>query len=79
MPSATPSSRLTAPDGAAALNADAAASPVLPTAAGSAVQAAPRCISSEQLLAGAAELQIEHHGALYRLRQTATGKLILTK
>jgi hemin uptake protein HemP len=36
-------------------------------------------ISSEQLLAGAQEVQIEHHGALYRLRQTSLGKLILTK
>ncbi len=36
-------------------------------------------ISSDQLLAGALEVQIEHRGALYRLRQTALGKLILTK
>ena len=36
-------------------------------------------ISSQQLLAGAKEVQIEHHGTLYRLRQTALGKLILTK
>ena len=36
-------------------------------------------VSSEQLFAGAAELQIEHRGALYRLKQTALGKLILTK
>jgi hemin uptake protein HemP len=37
------------------------------------------CITSEQLFAGAAEVQIEHHGALYRLRRTSLGKLILTK
>lgn len=36
-------------------------------------------ISSEVLLAGAQEVQIEHRGALYRLRQTSLGKLILTK
>ncbi len=36
-------------------------------------------ISSQQLLAGAKEVLIEHHGSLYRLRQTALGKLILTK
>ena len=40
--------------------------------------AVPR-ISSEQLMAGAKELLIEHHGTVYRLRQTALGKLILTK
>ena len=37
------------------------------------------CISSESLLAGATEVQIEHRGALYRLKQTSLGKLILTK
>jgi hemin uptake protein HemP len=36
-------------------------------------------ISSDELLAGAQEVQIEHRGALYRLRQTSLGKLILTK
>jgi hemin uptake protein HemP len=40
--------------------------------------AIPR-ISSEQLLAGSLEVLIEHRGALYRLRQTSLGKLILTK
>jgi hemin uptake protein HemP len=38
-----------------------------------------QCIPSEQLLAGAQEVQIDHHGTLYRLRQTSLGKLILTK
>ena len=41
--------------------------------------AAPRCIASGDLLAGAAEVQIEHQGVRYRLRQTRRGKLILTK
>lgn len=36
-------------------------------------------IASAQLFGGAAEVQIEHHGAVYRLKQTALGKLILTK
>lgn len=36
-------------------------------------------VTSAQLFAGAAEVQIEHFGAVYRLKQTALGKLILTK
>lgn len=39
----------------------------------------PRRISSAQVFRGATEVQIDHHGVLYRLRQTALGKLILTK
>jgi hemin uptake protein HemP len=38
-----------------------------------------RVISSDALFDGASELLIEHHGARYRLRHTALGKLILTK
>jgi len=44
--------------------------------------AAPRPgepIASETLFAGAREVQILHRGSLYRLKQTALGKLILTK
>lgn len=41
--------------------------------------AAPRRLASAQLLAGASELEIVHGDALYRLRVTALGKLILTK
>lgn len=41
--------------------------------------AVPR-VSSEQLFTGGAvELHIDHRGVLYRLKQTALGKLILTK
>jgi hemin uptake protein HemP len=40
---------------------------------------AVQAIRSDALFRGAAELQIEHRGSLYRLRQTALGKLILTK
>lgn len=36
-------------------------------------------VSSDALFAGADELEITHQGAQYRLRQTALGKLILTK
>ncbi len=36
-------------------------------------------IASESLFAGAREVLIEHPGSLYRLKQTALGKLILTK
>ena len=41
--------------------------------------APPRPIDSDRLFNGAAELLIDHHGVLYRLRRTALGKLILTK
>jgi hemin uptake protein HemP len=36
-------------------------------------------ITSQQLFAGAVEVHIDHFGAIYRLKQTALGKLILTK
>jgi hemin uptake protein HemP len=36
-------------------------------------------ITSDKLFAGALEVQIDHHGALYRLKKTSLGKLILTK
>jgi len=36
-------------------------------------------IASEALFAGAKEVQIVHRGSVYRLKQTALGKLILTK
>ena len=38
-----------------------------------------RAIASEALFAGAGEVRISHRGSLYRLKQTALGKLILTK
>jgi hemin uptake protein HemP len=38
-----------------------------------------RIIDSDALFAGHAEVRIEHRGAVYRLKQTALGKLILTK
>jgi hemin uptake protein HemP len=38
-----------------------------------------RSITSEQLFADFSEVQIAHGDAVYRLRQTSLGKLILTK
>ena len=65
-----------------AVAADGMAGPALPTA-GDALRAPPAPgalqITSEQLFAGALEVQIDHHGALYRLKKTSLGKLILTK
>ena len=42
-------------------------------------QATVRSITSEQLFADFPEVQIAHGDAVYRLRQTSLGKLILTK
>ena len=39
----------------------------------------PRRMTSDQLLEGANEVEIEHRGAMYRLRLTSLDKLILTK
>jgi hemin uptake protein HemP len=39
----------------------------------------PVRLSSQSLFSGAQEVEIDHHGAVYRLRLTALGKLILTK
>ncbi|MDN3986624.1 hemin uptake protein HemP [Zwartia vadi] len=38
-----------------------------------------RRVTSHSMFCGADELEIVHQGALYRLRQTSLGKLILTK
>ncbi len=38
-----------------------------------------RRLSSTQLLGGLDEVEIQHGGFVYRLRQTSLGKLILTK
>ena len=38
-----------------------------------------RRISSEDIFAGAIEVEIDHNGTLYRLRRTSMGKQILTK
>jgi len=36
-------------------------------------------LTSQELLAGRPEIEIEHDGAIYRLRLTKAGKLILHK
>lgn len=36
-------------------------------------------LSSQSLLGGQREIEIDHGGAVYRLRVTSLGKLILTK
>ncbi|HWA12167.1 MAG TPA: hemin uptake protein HemP [Burkholderiales bacterium] len=41
--------------------------------------AARRVTSTRELLGGRNEVQIEHNGEIYTLRQTSKGKLILTK
>lgn len=51
--------------------------PPAPAAGGGAGTRAP--ISSETLFGSASEVQIVHRGSIYRLKQTALGKLILTK
>lgn len=39
----------------------------------------PRRVDSDQLFDAARVVEIHHHGEVYRLRHTSTGKLILTK
>jgi hemin uptake protein HemP len=46
---------------------------------GAAAAAGPRRVASDDLFAGAVEVQIEHREQVYRLRRTSLGKLILTK
>ena len=67
---------------AAEVRADPAAAAALPStnaAARGAPAPAFRAIASEALFGGAGEVRISHRGSLYRLKQTALGKLILTK
>ena len=47
-------------------------------AEGGGTASSPR-YASEAIFGNATEVLIEHHGALYRLRRTSLGKLILTK
>ena len=41
--------------------------------------APPRVVNSEALMGGATQLAIRHNQSIYFLRQTRSGKLILTK
>ena len=58
-----------------------AADTAVPSPGGACGVSAPnfRAIASEALFGGAGEVRISHRGSLYRLKQTALGKLILTK
>jgi len=63
-------------------DAESRVAPAMATTAATATvtaTSAGRAIASEALFAGATEVQILHRGSLYRLKQTALGKLILTK
>lgn len=51
----------------------------VPALAATAVTGTVSRLPSQALFAGAQEVEIEHNGAVYRLRQTSLGKLILTK
>ena len=39
----------------------------------------PKIVTSDDLLGGGSEIQIDHKGMVYRLRVTRQDKLILTK
>lgn len=75
--------RRAGPSRAAAAPRPAMAAPREPSAAGqaapSAATPAPRRVASSQIFSGAHEIEIVHREQVYRLRQTALGKLILTK
>lgn len=62
-------------------SAERPASPEHPAASSTQRGAATSCprVRSELLLGGGRELEIQHGDAVYRLRLTAMGKLILTK
>ncbi len=66
------------PAPAAGLADDAPASQASRRAA-PAIASAPPPVPSTTLLQGRSVVQIEHNGALYQLRNTRLGKLILTK
>lgn len=51
----------------------------LPSGGGRHVVIQRDCVASEKLLSGGGYLLIRHSGYCYQLRQTAAGKLILTK
>jgi hemin uptake protein HemP len=52
---------------------------VMQTSQDSATTPINRCWRSDDLLAGASAVLIEHQGQVYQLRATKQGKLILTK
>lgn len=48
-------------------------------ASGTPMPSPGRRVSSDEIFGKQQEIEIEHNGALYRLRKTSLGKLILTK
>ncbi|HET6598513.1 MAG TPA: hemin uptake protein HemP [Burkholderiaceae bacterium] len=62
-----------------AVGADAGAASGAASTAAAATSAGSVRVSSAQLFGASREVLIEHRGALYRLRKTSLGKLILTK
>ena len=62
-------------------SSNAAVTPVLAPLAAAPVrrEVVRRQLTSEQLFDGLAEIEIQHGDAVYRLRRTSLGKLILTK
>jgi hypothetical protein len=71
--SANLSSAALAPDRRAAIDGD-----VFAAAGGSRAPSTPR-LRSDDLFGARREIEIEHAGAIYRLRLTSLGKLLLTK
>ncbi len=56
-----------------------AAQPEPAPASPASASASTLCVSSARLFGHATEIHIDHHGAIYRLKHTSSGKLILTK
>ena len=63
----------------AAANPVAASAPMASPSSKATARGPGAPIPSDALFGGAREVQISHGGVLYRLKQTALGKLILTK
>lgn len=53
--------------------------PAPASTASASASASTLCVSSARLFGHATEIHIDHHGAIYRLKHTSSGKLILTK
>ena len=57
----------------------ASSTPAASRAGSSATSGEVLTLSSRDVMAGRDEIRIDHHGEIYRLRITNSGKLILTK
>ena len=65
--------------GSANAGADNAAAPVTEREPAGRTAVPRRMTTTRELLGSGNEVQIEHNGEIYTLRQTSKGKLILTK